>query len=145
MKYMLDTNMCIYIIKRHPENVLKKFTALDVGDVGISSITLAELMYGVQKSHHQQKNKAALEEFTSPLEIMPFNEETATHYGNIRAFLEKKGTPIGSLDMMIAAHAQCLGSILVTNNKKEFSRVPNLKIEDWAHSVAQNERGFIKG
>jgi tRNA(fMet)-specific endonuclease VapC len=133
MKYMLDTHMCIYIIKRHPANVLKKFTVLDVGDVCISSITLAELMYGVQKSHHQQKNKTALEEFTSPLEVMPFDEEAAAHYGHIRASLEKKGLPIGSLDMMIAAHAQCLGSILVTNNKKEFSRVPHLKIEDWVH------------
>lgn len=133
MKYMLDTNMCIYIIKRHPTNVLKKFTTLDVGDVCISSITLAELMHGVQKSHHQQKNKAALEEFTSPLEVIPFDEETASHYGHIRAYLEKKGISIGPLDMMIAAHAQCLSSILVTNNKKEFSRVPHLKIEDWVH------------
>ena len=133
MKYMLDTNMCIYIIKRHPVNVLKKFTLLDVGDVCISSITLAELMYGVQRSHHQQKNKAALEEFTSPLDVMPFDEEAVAHYGDIRASLEKKGMPIGSLDMMIAAHAQCLGSILVTNNKKEFFRVPHLKIEDWVH------------
>jgi tRNA(fMet)-specific endonuclease VapC len=133
MKYMLDTNMCIYIIKKHPANVLKKFTVLDVGDVCISSITLAELMYGVHKSHHPQKNKAALEEFTSPLEIVSFDEETASHYGHIRASLEKKGIPIGPLDMMIAAHAQCLGSILVTNNKKEFSRIPHLKIEDWVH------------
>lgn len=134
MKYMLDTNMCIYIIKRHPENVLRKFTTLDVNDVCISSITLAELMYGVQKSHHQKKNEAALEEFTSPLEIIPFGEEAADQYGHIRAYLEKKGTPIGSLDMMIAAHAQCMGSILVTNNKKEFSRIPKLKIEDWVHN-----------
>jgi tRNA(fMet)-specific endonuclease VapC len=134
MKYMLDTNMCIYIIKRHPENVLRKFTTLDVNDVCISSITLAELMYGVQKSHHQKKNEAALEEFTSPLEIIPFGEEAADQYGHIRAYLEKKGTPIGSLDMMIAAHAQCMGSILVTNNKKKFSRIPKLKIEDWVHN-----------
>lgn len=133
MKYMLDTNMCIYIIKKNPTTVLKKFITLDVGDVCISSVTLAELMYGVQKSHHQQKNKAALEEFTSPLEVIPFDEETASHYGHIRAYLEKKGIPMGALDMMIAAHAQCLGSILVTNNKKEFFRVPHLKIEDWVH------------
>jgi tRNA(fMet)-specific endonuclease VapC len=133
MKYLLDTNMCIYIIKKHPENVLKKFTTLDIGDISISSITLAELMYGVYKSLHQHKNKTALEEFISPLEIMPFDDDAATHYGEIRACLEKKGTPIGSLDMMIAAHAQCLNLILVTNNKKEFSRVPHLKIEDWVH------------
>ena len=133
MKYMLDTNMCIYIIKKHPENVLKKFKTFNVGDIYISSITLAELMYGVHKSHHQQKNKTALAEFTSPLEIMPFDGDAAKHYGEIRAYLEKNGTPIGSLDMMIAAHAQCLNLILVTNNKKEFSRIPHLKIEDWVH------------
>ncbi|MDR3491280.1 MAG: type II toxin-antitoxin system VapC family toxin [Gammaproteobacteria bacterium] len=133
MKYMLDTNMCIYIIKKNPVNVLKKFKTLHVGDIHISSITLAELMYGVYKSLHQQKNKAALEEFVSPLEIMPFEDGAASHYGKIRAYLESKGTPIGSLDTMIAAHAQYLNLTLVTNNKKEFSRVPHLKIEDWVH------------
>ncbi len=131
MKYMLDTNICIYIIKKHPASVLKKFTTFKVGDIGISSITFAELMYGVQKSHHQQKNQAALQEFTSPLEIMSFDENAAANYGYIRAYLEKKDLPIGSLDMMIAAHAQCLGSVLVTNNEKEFSRIPKLKIENW--------------
>jgi tRNA(fMet)-specific endonuclease VapC len=134
MKYMLDTNICIYIIKRHPESVLKKFKSLELGDVCISSITLAELVYGVQKSHHHQKNKTALEEFILPLEIMPFDEGSCTPYGHIRAFLEKKGTPIGALDLMIAAHAQSLNLTLVTNNKKEFSCVPHLKIENWAHN-----------
>lgn len=131
MKYMLDTNMCIYIIKQHPEQVLKKFITLPIGDVCISSITLAELMYGVHKSQHQKKNKTALTEFLSPLDIMPFDEEVTDHYGRIRTYLENKGTPIGPLDMMIAAHAQCLDSILVTNNTKEFIRVPNLNVEDW--------------
>ena len=131
MKYMLDTNMCIYIIKQHPDKVLKKFITLPIGDVCISSITLAELMYGVHKSQHQKKNKTALSEFLSPLDIMPFDEEVTDHYGRIRAYLEKKGSPIGPLDMMIAAHAQCLSSTLVTNNKKEFVRVPDLNIEDW--------------
>jgi tRNA(fMet)-specific endonuclease VapC len=131
MKYMLDTNMCIYIIKKHPANVLKKLMALDVNDICISSITVAELMYGVQKSQYQQKNQAALQEFISPFEIMSFDSEVAVHYGEIRAYLEKNGIPIGSLDMMIAAHAQCLDVILVTNNNKEFDRVPNLKIENW--------------
>ncbi len=133
MKYMLDTNMCIYIIKKHPADVLKKFMNIKIGDVCLSSITLAELMYGVQKSHHQQKNNMALQEFISPLDIVSFDDEAAIHYGQIRAFLEKKGSPIGPLDLMIAAHAQSLNSILVTNNKKEFARVPHLKIEDWAH------------
>ena len=131
MKYMLDTNMCIYIIKRHPERVLKKVITLPVGDVCISSITLAELMYGVHKSQHQKKNETALSEFISPLDIMPFDEGVTHHYGRIRAYLENKGIPIRPLDMMIAAHAQWLGSTLITNNSKEFIRVPDLSIEDW--------------
>jgi tRNA(fMet)-specific endonuclease VapC len=131
---MLDTNTCIYIIKKHPPHVLKKFESLSLGDVCISSITLTELMFGVAKSQHQQKNKLALEEFILPLEIMPFEEEAAFHYGSIRADLERKGTPIGALDLMIAAHAQCLNYIIVTNNVKEFACIPKLKIEDWTHT-----------
>ncbi len=131
MNYMLDTNMCIYIIKRHPEKVLKKFLTLSVGEVCISSITLAELMYGIHKSQYSKKNKAALQDFLLPLDIMPFNDEVTDHYGRIRTYLEKKGVPIGALDTMIAAHALSLGSILVTNNQKEFVRVPDLNIEDW--------------
>ena len=131
MKYMLDTNICIYIIKQRPEKVFERFKACEVGDIGISSITLCELMYGVEKSQYQQKNKTALESFVLPLEIKTFDEMAAPSYGYIRTYLEKKGTPIGSLDLMIAAHASCLDSILVTNNEKEFSRVPNLKIENW--------------
>ncbi len=134
MKYMLDTNICIYIIKKQPESVLKKFKSFNVGDICISSVTLAELMYGVEKSHHPQKNKNALEEFILPLEIVPFDDMAAYHYGHIRAYLEKKGKSIGPLDLMIAAHAECLNSILVTNNKKEFSRIPKLNIENWIDS-----------
>lgn len=133
MKFMLDTNICIYIIKKRPENVLKKFQSFEVGDICISSITLAELMFGVHKSQHQQKNKIALFEFTTPLDVLSFDDEAANDYGFIRADLEKKGLPIGSLDLMIAAHAKSINATLVTNNKKEFSRVPNLKIEDWVH------------
>jgi tRNA(fMet)-specific endonuclease VapC len=132
MKYMLDTNMCIYIIKKQPENVLKKFIKLKLGDICISSVTFAELMYGTQKSQHQKKNKSALDEFTAPLDIMSFDEEAVTHYGQIRAQLEKIGKTIGALDMMIAAHAIALNIILVTNNIKEFSRVTNLRLENWA-------------
>ena len=131
MKYMLDTNICIYIIKKQPQDVLKKFKLFDVGDICISSITLAELIYGVEKSHHQKKNRAALEEFILPLEIMFFDAGAAYYYGRIRAYLENKGLPIGPLDLMIAAHADCLNSILVTNNTKEFSLIPRLKIENW--------------
>ncbi|HVV67896.1 MAG TPA: type II toxin-antitoxin system VapC family toxin [Gammaproteobacteria bacterium] len=134
MKYMLDTNICIYLIKKQPEQLLNKFKSCKSGDVCISTITLAELMYGVGKGQHSQKNKSALEEFISPLEIMPFDQEATTHYGHIRAWLEKNGTPIGPLDLMIAAHAKSLHTTLVTNNKKEFIRVPKLKIEDWSLS-----------
>ena len=128
---MLDTNICIYIIKKHPENALKKFKDFEVGDVFISSITYAELMFGVHKSHHHVKNKHALEEFTAPLEIVPFDSDAAEYYGALRAHLEKKGKLIGSLDMMIAAHALALNLTLVTNNKKEFARVPDLRVVDW--------------
>ena len=130
---MLDTNICIYLINKKPKSVLTKFKTLKLGDIGISSVTLAELMYGVQKSQHQQTNQIALSEFTLPLEIAAFDEEASAHYGVIRAQLEKRGTPIGALDLMIAAHARSLKSILVTNNKKEFQRVAGLSIEDWVH------------
>jgi tRNA(fMet)-specific endonuclease VapC len=98
-------------------------------------VTLAELTYGVEKSQHHHKNKAALEDFLLPLEVMLFDQKAAIYYGHIRTYLEKKGTPIGPLDLMIAAHAQSSNAILVTNNKKEFLRVPELEIEDWTHPV----------
>ncbi len=134
MKYMLDTNICIYIIKRKPVDVIEKFKSLNIDDVCISSVTLAELSYGVEKSQFQEKNRLALEEFTLPLEIMPFDEGAASQYGHIRTFLERSGTPIGSLDLMIAAHALSLNSIVVTNNVKEFTRIPDLKVQDWVHN-----------
>jgi tRNA(fMet)-specific endonuclease VapC len=130
---MLDTNICIYIIKKRPESVLKKFKTLHLGDICISSVTFAELMYGVAKSEHFQKNKIALEEFVLPLEVIPFDKEAATHYGFLRMNLEKKGRTIGPMDLMIAAHAQSTHSILVTNNEKEFARIPELKVENWVH------------
>lgn len=131
MSYMLDTNICIYLIKKHQEHVINRFKSLHVGDLCISSVTLAELMYGVEKSQHHHKNKAALEEFILPLDIMPFDDEAARHFGTIRTTLEKKCTPIGPLDLMIASHAQHLNKILVTNNVKEFDRVPDLVVENW--------------
>jgi len=131
MKLVLDTNICIYIIKQQPVAVLKRFLEYQVGDIGISSITLSELRYGVAKSIHQEKNTKALDEFITPLEIVSFDEEAAHAYGNIRATLEKAGTPIGSMDMLIAAHAVSLGIPLVTNNVREFVRVPNLNVIDW--------------
>jgi tRNA(fMet)-specific endonuclease VapC len=131
MKLMLDTNICIYIIKQQPVAVLKRFLEYQIGDIGISSITLSELRYGVAKSTHQEKNTKALDEFITPLEVVSFDEEAAHVYGDIRATLEKAGKPIGSMDMLIAAHAVSLGITLVTNNAREFIRIPALNIIDW--------------
>jgi tRNA(fMet)-specific endonuclease VapC len=131
MKYLLDTDTCIYLIKKKPLSVLKKFETKQLGDIGISSVTLAELMHGVEKSQHAQQNKNALEEFLLPLEIFSFDTNAAYHYGAVRAYLEQKGTPIGALDLMIAAQALSIKSVVVTNNLKEFTRVPGLSVENW--------------
>jgi|ERR1039457_3128801 tRNA(fMet)-specific endonuclease VapC len=132
MKLLLDTNICIYIIKQQPTAVINRFLEYQVGDIGISSITLSELRYGVAKSTHREKNAKALDEFIIPLEIVSFDEEAALVYGEIRITLEKAGTPIGSMDMLIAAHAFSLRVSLVTNNTREFSRIPGLTIINWA-------------
>ena len=134
MKVMLDTNTCIAIIKRKPPQVLKRLSAYKVGEIGISWATLAELEFGVAKSQHLENNQAALDEFVLPLEIANFDRETARVYGRVRATLEKKGVPIGSLDMMIGAHALSLGVTLATNNTREFSRIKGLTIVDWLAS-----------
>ena len=131
MNFLLDTNICIYIIKQKPPEVLQKFNTCQVGDIGISSITVAELEFGVQKSQFPEQNNQALQQFLLPLIIVDFNAAAST-YGIIRATLEKQGTPIGSLDTLIAAQALSLKLTLVTNNIKEFGRVPNLKLENWA-------------
>ena len=131
MKYMLDTNTCIYIIRRKPINVIDRFKKVEISQVGISSITLSELLYGVSKSSKPEQNQMALAQFVAPLEIPAYGDEAAQYYGSIRAFLEKQGTPIGSLDLLIAAHALSLDCILVTNNEKEFNRIPSLKIDNW--------------
>jgi len=131
MKLLLDTNICIYIIKQQPITVLKRFLEYQVGDIGISSITLSELRYGVAKSAHQEKNAKALDGFIIPLEVVSFDEAAAHVYGKIRADLEKSGTPIGAMDMLIAAHAVSLGIPLVTNNTREFVRISSLNSIDW--------------
>jgi len=131
MKLLLDTNICIYIIKQQRASVLKHFMEFQVGDIGISSITLSELRYGVAKSTNREKNSKALDEFITPLEVVSFDEQAAYVYGDIRASLEKAGTPIGSMDMLIAAHAVSLGLPLVTNNNRDFARIPYLTILDW--------------
>jgi len=131
IKYMLDTNICIYIIRKKPEAVLRRLQRSRVSDIGISSVTLSELEYGAAKSTKPQQNKLALTEFLAPIEILPYDDLAAQQYGELRAHLERKGKPIGSLDMLIAAHALSLKCILVTNNEIEFRRVPKLNIENW--------------
>ncbi|WP_200762484.1 type II toxin-antitoxin system tRNA(fMet)-specific endonuclease VapC [Nitrosophilus alvini] len=130
-KRMLDTNICIYIIKNRPTTVLKKFKDFNIGDLAISCITVSELYYGAYKSKYTEKNLKALEDFLYPFDIIEFDENAAVEYGKIRASLEKKGLIIGGLDMLIAASAKSQGMVLVTNNTKEFSRIDNLKIENW--------------
>ena len=131
MKYLLDTNICIALIRQRPAGLLQRLTALEPGEVGLSSITLAELIYGAAKSSQTEQNLAALEQFLLPLELVNFDESAATAYGQIRAGLEREGKVIGSMDMLIAAHALSLNTILVTNNTKEFGRVSGLLLEDW--------------
>ena len=132
MKYMLDTNICIYIIKHKPEKVIERFLKLDPKEICISSITFAELSYGAEKSLEKMKNHIALTLFLSNIEIKSFDMKAAEEYGYVRAELETKGLPIGPLDTEIAAHARSLGLILVTNNTREFERVEGLNVENWA-------------
>lgn len=131
MKVMLDTNICIYLIKQQPPAVIERFLSHPVGDIGISSVTVAELAYGVSKSRHPGKNRHALEQFLAPIEVAAFDQAVAWSYGRLRAQLEAKGTPIGSMDMLIAAHALSLGVRLVSNNLREFQQVPGLRLENW--------------
>ncbi len=132
MIYMLDTNICIYAMKKKPEKVLKRLNEeLDNG-VCISSITLAELEYGMKRSSNPEKNEQALLRFLAPLSILPFGPAAASEYGEIRAYLQRQGTPIGPLDMLIAGHARAEELVLVTNNVREFERVPGLDMENWA-------------
>ena len=133
MRYMLDTNICIYLIKRQPREVIDKFSGIAPGEIFISSVTIAEMMYGVAKSQHKDKNKSALESFLAPLEIVDFDFKAAQQYGIMRVNLEKMGTPIGAYDLMIAAHALSLGLVLITNNEREFQRIPDLIFENWVN------------
>jgi tRNA(fMet)-specific endonuclease VapC len=131
MRYMLDTNICIYVIKRAPAAVLEKFRQHEAAGLGISAVTAAELAFGVAKSG-SRRNRAALEAFLSALEIAPFDDEAAWVYGDVRADLEARGVPIGPLDTQIAAHALSLEITLVSNNLREFERVPGLRCANWA-------------
>ncbi len=133
LKYMLDTNIVIYVIKRRPVEILEVFNA-HAGQMCISTITLAELLHGVEKSSMITKNLRKVEDFVSRLEVLPYENTAASHYGDIRTNLEKKGTVIGVNDLHIAAHARSEGLILVSNNVREFERVEGLRLENWIES-----------
>ena len=131
MIYLLDTNICIAIIKKCPLEVKEKMVQTAVGEVAISSIVLAELWYGVELSEKQAENRAALDDFLQYVVVMDWPESAGLEYGKIRARLKKMGTPIGANDLLIAAHSLALDAILVSDNTREFSRVPGLKLENW--------------
>ncbi len=131
LRCLLDTNVCIHIIRRRPQVVLRRFEDYGIGEVGVSLVTVAELRYGAEKSSRPEQNLEALGRFLLPLEVLAFGQEAAASYGRVRAALEKAGTPIGPLDTLIAAHAVSVGVTLVTNNTREFQRVPDLEVEDW--------------
>ena len=128
---MLDTNICIYIIKNRPESVKNRFQEFEIGELCISSITVSELMYGVYKSEYVEKNFRAIESFLMPFDIVDYDYSASIEYGKIRADLEKKGQVIGGMDIQIAAHAKSLGMIVITNNTNEFKRVHGLEIDNW--------------
>ena len=128
---MLDTNICIYIIRKKPVKILERFRTLSPSDIVISSVTLAELEYGVAKSSSPLQNRTALNGFLAPLEIVSLDDRAASLYGEIRSYLERQGKVIGAMDLLIAAHARSLALILVTNNVREFKRIPELQVENW--------------
>ncbi len=132
MKYLIDTNICIYIMNKRPPAVIKKFKRFELGEIGISTITVSELQYGVSKSNHRKKNADRLEEFLAPLEMLTYDQMAARVYGDIRFQLENLGQPIGPLDLLIAAHAASRNLVLITNNEREFKRIKILKVENWA-------------
>ncbi len=137
MRYMLDTNICIYVIKRKPPSVLTALLRHEAAGIGVSIVTLCELAYGAAKSG-SARNQAALLQFLEPLEVVNFDHSAAMAYASLRTHLEAAGTPIGPLDTQIAAHALSLGVTLVSNNTREFERVPGLKLTNWVSDGAAN-------
>lgn len=129
---MLDTNIGIYIMNRRPIEVINQFKQFDIGEIGVSTITVSELRYGAAKSKNREVNQQRVDAFLLPFEIMPYDEIAADSYGHIRWQLEKRGEMIGPLDLLIAAHAVSRDLVLITNNEREFKRVENLKLENWA-------------
>jgi len=132
MNYLLDTNICVLLIRQKSPQVLTKLTSHPITDIGISAITVAELQYGVRKSSRPAQNQAALDQFLLPLTIISFDDDAARAYGQIRGNLESQELSIGALDTLIAAQAVHYNLVLVTNNVREFARVPDLAIEDWS-------------
>jgi tRNA(fMet)-specific endonuclease VapC len=130
LQYMLDTNICIYVIKNYPPKLHERFNRL-AEQLCMSSITLAELVYGVEKSSRRLENLQALEQFSARLEVLAFPAKAAAHFGQIRADVERLGKPVGPLDMLIGAHARAEGLIVVTNNEREFHRLPGVRVENW--------------
>ncbi|MFN3634444.1 MAG: tRNA(fMet)-specific endonuclease VapC [Rhizobium rhizophilum] len=134
LKYMLDTNICIFTVKNRPAHMREMFNRHH-GQMCISAVSLMELIYGAEKSASPERNLAVVEGFAARLDVLPYDEIAASHTGQLRAELAKSGTPIGPYDQMIAGHARSRGLIVVTNNRREFDRVPGLRVEDWATSA----------
>ncbi len=132
MKYLLDTNICVFIFRRKFPSILQRLHQTQPGEVGISAVTLAELRYGADKSSDPPKNHTVIDAFLTTVAVLEFHEDAARLYGTVRSDLESRGTPIGPLDTMIAAHTLSLGVTLVTNNVREFARVIGLAVEDWS-------------
>jgi tRNA(fMet)-specific endonuclease VapC len=134
-RYLLDTNICVYIAKYNPPEVRERFSRHTVEELAMSVITLGELHHGAEKSQSPQKASAAIEQLTNAIQVIPMAEPVAQQYGKIRAKLEKAGQTIGNNDLWIAAHAKAEGLVVVTNNEREFKRVAGLKVENWANSL----------
>ena len=132
MRYMLDTNICIHIIREKPVKILKKLRSFDITDIAISAITHSELEYGITKSRSRRANQQALTQFLSSLEILPNDDKAAVNYGQVRSYLEKKGVVIDAMDLLIGAHARGIPVTLVTNNLMGFRKIPGLRVENWA-------------
>ncbi len=131
MRYLLDTNICIYIANKKPQSVLARLRDLKAGDVGMSVITYLELIFGAWKSQHREANLQRIKRLEQLIPVLPLDAGAGQHYGQLRAELQRKGSPIGAYDLLIAAQALSLGLTLVTNNTREFRRVPQLIVEDW--------------
>jgi len=134
-RYLLDTDICIYIKKQEPKKVFEKCTQLTVGEIGMSIVTYGELVYGAHKSHYPEKNLSVAQDLINFIPLLPLPIKAAHYYGEVRASLEKQGKIIGNNDLWIAAHALAMDLILVTNNTREFERVPNLKLENWVTEI----------